>query len=67
MYHLKSSLQVIQSVVQSYDTLIKSVVSKHHQKTTGNYLPCLPTIYLPIIYCQSGHKYEPHTFFGNIV
>ena len=26
------------------------------KNTTGNYLPCLPTIYLPTIYCQSGHK-----------
>ena len=64
VYQLKSSLQVIQSVVQSYDTLMNSVVSKHHQKyfwklsTVPTYYlsTYLPTTYLPTIYCWSGHK-----------
>ena len=45
-YNLKSSFQVIQSVVQSYDTLIKSVVSKHHQKCSGNLLSTKYVLYL---------------------
>ena len=52
MYHLKSSLQVIQSVVQSYDTLIKSVVSKHHQKYYWK-LSTVPTYYLSTYYLLS--------------
>ena len=52
MYHLKSSLQVIQSVVQSYDTLTKSVVSKHHQKYYWK-LSIVPTYYLLSIYLLS--------------
>ena len=52
MYHLKPSLQVIQSVVQSYDTLIISVVSKHHQKYYWK-LSTVPTYYLSTYYLLS--------------
>ena len=54
MYHLKSSLQVIQSVVQLYDTLIKSVVSKHHQKYYWKLSTYLHTTkYLDTVYLLS--------------
>ena len=51
-YQLKSSLQVIQSVVQSYDTLMKSVVFKHHQKYYWK-LSTVPTYYLSTYYLLS--------------
>ena len=66
MYHLKSSLQVIQSVVQSYDTLIKSVVSKHHQKYYWK-LSTVP-LYLPTIYLSTHPRSlwgAPHTLLGD--